>query len=115
LELAACLKNFHLEGTKDYVVFGLLRMLKGTVNTTGLGIPVQRWMKQVLAAHTLQGRLYGPVFCDKEGVVLTSRDMNVSLHDVLGKLLGKHPTLFLADVKSRCNVEEKYDVFRLFR
>jgi hypothetical protein len=41
--------------------------------------------------------------------------MNNSLYNILGELLGEHPTLFLADVKTRVDIEEKYDVFRSFR
>ena len=41
--------------------------------------------------------------------------MNESLHDVLGDLLDEHPSLFLADVKTRTDIEEKYNVYRSFR
>jgi hypothetical protein len=125
LELAGCLRNFRPDGAEDHVVFALLGTVKGehrerehllpAVNVTGSGIPVRRWLKRVLAANRMCGRTTGPAFCNEEGVVLTSRDMNESLHEILGELLGEHPSLFLADVKTRADVEEKYDVYRSFR
>ena len=125
LELAGCLRHFQVEPGQDHVVIALLGTVKGehlerehllpSVNITGSGIPVRRWLKRVLVANRQAGRVSGPAFCDEAGVVLTSRDMNESLYDILGDLLGEHPSLFLADVKTRSEVEEKYNVYRSFR
>jgi hypothetical protein len=71
------------------------------VNETGYGIPVCHWLKCVLVTGSS-----GPAFCDEEGIVLASHDMNYSLHGILGDLLSNHPTLFLADVKTRADIEE---------
>jgi hypothetical protein len=125
LDLAGCLKHFSADDTKDHVVFALLGTVKGehlerqhllpTVNETQSGIPVRRWLKRILGANRMCGRSSGPAFCDEDGVVLTSRDMNVCLHEILGELLVEHPTMFLADVKTRADIEEKYNVYRSFR
>jgi hypothetical protein len=41
--------------------------------------------------------------------------MNESPYNVLGDLLSEHPSLFLADVMTRSDVEEKYNVYRSLR
>jgi hypothetical protein len=125
LDLGGSLRHFTPDGTQDHVVFALLGTVKGehlerehllpSVNTTGSGIPVRRWLKRVLVANQQLGRHSGPAFCDEDGVVLTTRDMNESLYDILGDLLSEHPSLFLADVKTRSDIEEKYNVYRSFR
>jgi hypothetical protein len=125
LDLAGCLKHFSVNDTNDYVVFALLGTVKGehlerehllpTVNVTQSGIPVRRWLKRVLGANIMCGWSSGPAFCDKGGVVLTSRDMNGCLHETLGELLVEHPTMFLADVRTRSDIEEKYNVYRSSR
>jgi hypothetical protein len=113
------------DGEKDYVVLTLLGTVKGkhlerenqlpAISITQSGIPVRHCLKRVLATNRMCGRTKGLTFCDKEGIVLISRDMNTCLHDVPGELLMEHPTLFLADIKSRSDIEEKYDTFRSFR
>jgi hypothetical protein len=122
------LKHFTVEGAKDHVVFALLGTVKGehlerehllpTVNVTQSGIPVRRWLKQILGANKMwcDHVTGGPAFCDEDGIVLTSRVMNECLHEEsLGELLNEHPTMFcLADIKTRTDVEEKYDVYRSF-
>jgi hypothetical protein len=125
LELGGCLRHFTADDTQDHVVFALLGAVKGehlerehllpSVNTAGSEIPVRRWLKRVLVANQQLGRHSGPAFCDEDGVVLTSRDMNESPHEILGDLLSEHPSLFLADVMTRSDVEEKYNVCRSLR
>jgi hypothetical protein len=126
LDLEGCLKHFPpAVGEKDDVVFALLGTVKGehlerehllpTVKLTQSGIPDLRWLKQILGANKLCGRTSGPAFCGEEGIVLTRRDMNECLHEILGELLIEHPTMFLADIQSRADVEEKYNVYRSFR
>jgi hypothetical protein len=122
LDLAGCLKYFSVNDTKDHVVFALLGTVKGehlerehllpTVNETQSGIPARRWLKRVLGANRMCGQSSGPAFCNKDGGVLTSRDMNACLHETLGELLVEHPIMFLADVRTRANIEEKYNVYR---
>jgi hypothetical protein len=102
LDLAGCLKKFSVNDTKYHVVFALLGTVKGehlkrehllpTVNDeTQSGIPVRCWLKHILGANRMCGRAPGPAFCDEDGGVLTSRDLKVCLHEILGKLLIEHP------------------------
>jgi hypothetical protein len=60
----------------------------------------------------VNGRASGPAFCDEKGVVVSTRGMNDVLHEVLDEVRVEHPTLFLADITSRSEIEEKYNVFR---
>jgi hypothetical protein len=56
------------------------------------------------------------LFCGEEGIMLTCQNRNELLYNILGELLGEHPSLFLADAKkSRADVEEKHDVYSSFR
>ena len=41
--------------------------------------------------------------------------MNEMLHDALGEVVNRHPTLLLADIKSRKDIEVKYHFYRSFR
>jgi hypothetical protein len=81
-----------------------------------LGYSHARWLKRILGANKLCGQISGPsLICDEEVVrSLTSRDMNVLLHDLRGKLLKELLSpLFLSGVKpARIDVEEKYNVYR---
>jgi hypothetical protein len=114
LDLAGCLKHFSVKDTKDYVVVALLGTVKGehlernhllpAVNVTQSGIPVRRWMKRILGANKMCRRSSGPAFCDEENVVLRSYDMNICLYELLCELLSEHPTMFLADIKTRADV-----------
>jgi hypothetical protein len=124
-ELGGCLRHFTADDTQDHVVFALLGAVKRehlerehllpSANTAGSGIPVRRWLKRVLVANQQLGRCSGPAFCDEDGVVLTSRDMNESPFDILGDLLSEHPSLFLADVMTQLDIKEKHNVCRSLR
>jgi hypothetical protein len=130
LELEGCRKYFNSRFGSDgdpakHVVVALLGQVKGehnerqhllpSVNETKSGIQVRRWMRRTLAANYANGRVSGPAFCDEKGVVLSTRVMNGMLHEVLEEVRVEHPTLFLADITSRADIEEKYNVFRSFR
>jgi hypothetical protein len=130
MELEGCRKYFasHFGSDGDpakHVVIALLGSVKGehnerqhllpSVNVTKSGIQVRRWVRRTIASNFSNNRMSGPAFCDEKGVVLTTRAMNDLLHEVLEEIRGEHPTLFLADITSRSDIEEKYNVFRSFR
>jgi hypothetical protein len=130
LELEGCSKYLNSSFGSDgdpakHVVIALMDMVKGkhnerqhllpSVNMTKSGIQVRRWLCQTLAANYAKLRVSGPGFCDEKGIVLTTRIMNEMLHEVLKEERVEHPTLFLADIMTPADIEEKYNMFRSFR
>ena len=51
--------------------------------------------------------MIGPAFCDNNGVVLKSRDMNVNFHELLGENFVEHPANFQADIHDVADVEDQ--------
>jgi hypothetical protein len=130
LDLEGCRKHFNSCFRDDgdpskHIVIALLGSVKGepnerqhlipSVNVTKSGIQVQRWLRQSLAANFTKGKVSGPVLCDANGLVLTTRIMNEMLHEMLEEICLEHKTLFLADISSGSDIEEKYNVYRFFR
>jgi hypothetical protein len=130
LELEGCRKyhnsKFRGEGDpEENVIIALLGQVKGehnerqhllpSVNVTKSGIQVRRWIRRTLAVNFANDRVSGPALCDAKGQVLTTKVMNDILHDILDEVRLEHPTLFLADITSRADIEDKYNVFRSFR
>jgi hypothetical protein len=68
----------------------------------------------LLAANFTKGRVSGLVLCDANGLVLTTRIMNEMFHEMLEEIRLEHKTLFLADISSGSDIEEKYNVYRSF-
>jgi hypothetical protein len=130
LELSGCRKYFNSPFGEEgdpakHVVIALLGKVKGehnerqhllpSVNVTKSGVQVRRWIRRTLAANHANGRVSGPAFCNEKGVVLTTQIMNGMLHEILDEIREEHPSLFLADITSRADIEDKYNVFRSFR
>jgi hypothetical protein len=130
LDLEGVRKHFNSQfgddGSPDkHVVIALLGQVKGehnerqhlipAVNETKSGIQVRRWLRRTLAANFAEGRVTGPAFCDEKGIVLTTRVMNEMFHEMLEEIRVEHKTLFLGDILSRADIEEKYNVYRSFR
>lgn len=125
VDLAGCRDNFIKGIDENYVIVALLGQVKGehgerqhllpTASVTGSGLKVRQWMKRLLVTNQLAGRTSGPAFCDDQGIVLRSRDMNAVLHELLGEIFVEHPALFQADIKTQEDIEDKYSVYRSFR
>lgn len=125
MELAGLRENFETYEPEQVVVLALRGKVKGehhvrdhllpVANETKSGIQMRTWIRRTLAANHKANRTSGPAFCDENGRVLRTSDMNEMLHDALGEVFDRHPTLFLADIKSRKDIEEKYHVYRSFR
>jgi hypothetical protein len=130
LDLEGCRKHFNSRFGDDgdptkHVVIALLGAVKGEhnerqhlipcANETKSGIQVRRWLRRSIAANYAEGRVSGPAICDEQGVVLSTRVMNEMLHEMLEEIRVEHKTLFLADIVSRGDIEEKYNVYRSFR
>jgi hypothetical protein len=110
---------------KEHVIVALLGQVKGehgerehlspTVSTARSGIKVRGWVERVIAANQVCGRTTGPAFCDDNGVVLKSRDMNEIFHELLGEIFVEHPAMFQADIQSIADIEDKCSVHRSLR
>jgi hypothetical protein len=79
------------------------------------GVQVRLWIRRTLVANYSNARVTGPTFCDEKGLVLTTRALNDMLHDILDEVRLESPALFMADITSRADIEDKYNVFRSFR
>ncbi len=125
VDLGGLRKNLMKGLDKDYVIVALLGQVKGehgerehllpTASTTRSGIKVRGWVERVIAVNQVCGRTSGPAFCDDNGVVLRSRDMNEIFHQLLGEIFVEHPAMFQADIQSIADIEDKYSVYRSLR
>jgi hypothetical protein len=130
LDLEGCRKHFSSNFGSDgdatkHVVIALLQRVKGehnerqhlipSVNVTKSGIQVRRWMRRTMAANYAEGHVSGPAFCDEKGMVLTTPVMNEILHEMLEEVRAEHNILFLGDILSRADIQEKFNVYRSFR
>ena len=61
--------------------------------------------------NQIYGRETGPSFCNNNGVVLKSHDMDEILHELLGEIFIEHPALFQSDIQSIADIEDKYLVY----
>ena len=110
---------------EKHVIIALLGQVKGEhnerqhlipcVNVTKSGINVRRWLRRTIAVNFSEGRVTGPAFCDEKGVVLPTRVMNDMLHEMLEEIRCEHKSLFLGDIQSRGDIEEKFNAYRSFR
>jgi hypothetical protein len=108
-----------------YVIAALLGQVKGeheerehllpTASVTRSGLQVRRWIKRVIATNQVCRRVSGPAFCNDNGVVLKTSDLNAILHELLGDIFVEHSSLFQADIQSLTEIEDKYSVYRSFR
>ena len=125
VDLGGLRKNLVKGWDKHYVIVALLGQVKGehgerehllpTASVTRSGINVRGWVERLIAVNQVYGRETGPGFCDDNGVVLKSRDMNEILHELLGEIFIEHPALFQSDIQSIADIEDKYSVYRSFR
>jgi hypothetical protein len=125
VDLGGLRRNFVKGEDLNYVIVALLGQVKGehgerehllpTASKTRSGINVRGWVRRVIVVNQQSGRETGPAFCDDNGVVLKSRDMNEVLHDLLGEIFVEHPALFQSDIQSFSDIEDKYSVYRSFR
>ena len=112
----------HYVEDRNYVFIPLLDQVKGEhhsrqhlmpcVETTDSGIEVKKWIKRLLAVHSVTGRRTGPVFINEEGVQSTTSEMNDAFHEIMLELFNSHRTLFDVEVKSESDIQEMYNVYR---
>ena len=83
------------------------------VNKSRSGLEFWLWMEQLasLLSKEEKHESAGPAFCNPDGTMLMSYQMNESLHSLLSELATVRPDLFLG----RTDVSTAYGVSRLFR
>lgn len=116
--------RFHDEESPEVVV-PLLGRFKGehhakqhlltSKGITGSGIRVKVWIRRVLAAHRICGRVSGPAFVNKDGYQTSTTEMNDSFLQLLVEIYEESPGLFGLDVKESVDLSDKFNVFRSFR
>ena len=119
------LREFWDQQPEKYTVIALLGKIKGehherqhllpSVNTTSSGLEVRSWILRLITYHVSCGRFSGPAICDQKGKVLLTSDLNDLLHESLSEIFDQEPQLFLKDIQSQDDLENKYSVFRSFR
>jgi hypothetical protein len=109
----------------QYTTLALLGQFKGeqhrrqhlmySVDVTGSGIEVRKYLEDLLVVRASEGRSDGPAICDPQGRQWTTAQANEILHELLCTLFDLDPSLFPSHVTSHADVKEKYHLFRSFR
>jgi len=82
-----------------------------SVNVTNSGIPVREWVELLIKQLMTEGNTEGPDFCDKEGWMLRSADIESVLFDQLRTLKESNEFTELDEVQ----VEAVFGISRSFR
>ena len=106
-----------------HIVISLLGKFKGEdgdrmhvlplANVTKSGIRIRKWLERVARIYREEGRSDSPAFCDKEGYMLTSGDIERVFHPFLIEMQGEER--FGEYLPRGLKVEEHYLCFRSFR
>ena len=106
-----------------HVLFPMMGCFKGETgehnlifclaNSSNSGILNRRWLERLAWLLRVESRHKeaGPVFCDRDGFVISSNFLNKELHRNLSNLQASRPDLIPQDVV----VTEVYNVYRPFR
>jgi hypothetical protein len=108
-----------------YSTLALLGQFKGeqhrrqhlmySVDVTGSGIEVRKYLSDLIVLRYSEGRTDGPAICDPEGRQWTTAQANEILHELLCTLLDRDSNLFPSHVSSHADIMAKYHLFRSFR
>ena len=125
LDLGGLRNNSAKGRNESHAIVALLGQVKGehgqrqhllpTASVTQSGINIRGWIHRVLAVNQVLGRVSGPAFCDDNGVVSKAKDMDETLHQLLGEIFCENPDCFQADIKSIADIEDQCSVFRSLR
>jgi hypothetical protein len=86
-----------------------------SVDKTGSGIEVRKYLSDLVVLRHSEGRTDGPAICDPTGRQWTTSQANEILHELMCALLDQEPSLFPSHVSSHSDVLAKYHIFRSFR
>ena len=106
-----------------HVVISLLGKFKGEegdrmhvislANTTRSGIRIRAWLERVARYLQTEGRKQCPAFCDEEGYMLASSDVEAIFHPVLIRM--QQEERYAELIPRGLKVEDNYLCFRSFR
>ena len=86
------------------------------MQVTDSGINVQAWRDRLLAVHTAAGRNEGPAFCDTEGFLMATADMNTMLWEGLEEVYANgYASFFPIAVTDKTKISELIQVYRSCR
>jgi hypothetical protein len=85
-----------------------------SVDVTGSGIRIKRWIELSLTVHRISGRIDGPLFVNKKGLHSTTADMNEAFLELLCEIYDGNPKFFDLDVTSVGDLSKKFNVLRSF-
>jgi hypothetical protein len=108
-----------------YSTLALLGQFKGeqhrrqhlmySVDTTGSGIEIRKYISDLIVLRHAEGRTEGPAICDPLGRQWTTAQANEILHELLCCLFDQDPSLFPSHVTSHSAIIAQYHLFRSFR
>jgi hypothetical protein len=109
----------------QYSTLALLGQFKGeqhrrqhlmySVDRTGSGIEVSKYISDLIVLRHSEGRVDGPAICDPEGRQWTTAQANEILHELLCSLIDQQPSLFPSHVSTHVDITAKYHLYRSFR
>jgi hypothetical protein len=109
----------------QYSTLALLGQFKGeqhrrqhlmySVDRTGSGIEVRKYISDLIVLRHSEGRVDGPAICDPEGRQWTTAQANEILHELLCSLIDQQPSLFPSHVSTHVDITAKYHLYRSFR
>ena len=109
----------------QYIVVALWGKIKGehhershllpSVNLTGSGIEVRRWIDQAVLLAQSSGRSRGPLMLDKLGKKITSAKLNEIFHEALISLFRTREVEFPSVIKTEEDIREQFNIFRSMR
>ena len=83
-----------------------------SVPYTGSGIDVLLWRDRLLIVHEAAGRSAGPAFCDDQGFLLSSLEVNDGMWDLLEELYDQNPVLFPKAIEKKSMIRELIQINR---
>ena len=114
-------KGLEEEDDLKHVVIPLLGKFKNedgerfhllvSVSVTGTGLNVREWVEWWAYVLKREGRTNGPAFCDLNGEVMMSRDVDCEFHNQLERVQGERPDLMEKDL----DVRDRYSIYRSLR
>ena len=126
LDLEGILKFSESLSDKNAILISLWGQFKGehlernhllpSINVTASGINIRRWIKRATTLCQNNGRIRGPLMMHKSGEIITARELDDLLHQLLLSAYNLHPNLFPSTaIQSEVDIPLKYSCFRSFR
>ena len=115
----------HWNRTDHYVTIALLGRLKGEqhdlqhlipcVNKTSSGISVRSVVNNHLQLKEQAQLFEGPAISNHEGILLTTKYVDDTIHELLIDIFYSHQSLFPPSINSPEKIQSSYQCFRSFR